>query len=229
MKKINIAIDGFSSCGKSSTAKAVANHLGYAYVDTGAMYRAVTLYFIQNYIELTDPKAVHKALSNIDLKFVFNFKTDHTDLFLNGLNVENEIRKMYISEKVSEVSALVEVRRSMVAQQQNMGKKHGFVIDGRDIGTVVFPDADLKIFMTADVNVRAHRRQLELLAKHEMVDLPKIIENLKHRDNIDMNRSEGPLRKASDALEIDTTFITFEEQVEIILSLALSKIYFPLQ
>jgi cytidylate kinase len=224
MKKINIAIDGFSSCGKSSTAKVIAKHLGYSYVDTGAMYRAVTLYFLEHYINITDLHAVHLALEKIELKFIPNPKTNISEIYLNGLNVEEEIRKMYISEQVSEVSALVEVRRSMVAQQQRMGKKKGLVMDGRDIGTMVFPDAELKIFMTADVTIRAERRQKELFEKEELVELSKVIENLQHRDHIDMNRSEGPLRMADDALEIDTTFITFDEQVEIILGLALSKI-----
>lgn len=226
LKRINIAIDGYSSCGKSSTAKAVAKKLNYAYIDTGAMYRAVTLYFLEHYINLTDPKAVHRALENIELKFIPNPRTNISEMFLNGINVEEEIRKMYISENVSEVSAIVEVRRNMVTQQKQMGKKRGVVMDGRDIGTMVFPDADLKIFMTADINVRAERRQKELLERNELVELHKIVENLKHRDHIDMNRSEGPLVKAEDALELDTTFITFDEQVDIITGYALSKIYF---
>jgi cytidylate kinase len=225
LRKINIAIDGYSSCGKSSTAKAVARRLNYSYVDTGAMYRAITLYFLENYIELTDPKAINKAFEKIDLKFVPNPKTQQSDIFLNGINIEEEIRKMYISEKVSEVSAIVEVRRQLVAQQQKMGRHKGLVMDGRDIGTVVFPQAELKIFMTADTYVRAERRQKELLEKGELIELDKVIENLKHRDYIDTTRSEGPLRKADDAFEIDTTYITFEEQVDIILGLALSKIY----
>jgi CMP/dCMP kinase len=225
MKKINIAIDGYSSCGKSSTAKVVAKQLGYSYIDTGAMYRAVTLYFIDHYINFTDPHAVHDALEMIELKFIPNLTTNQSEIFLNGLNVEEEIRKMYIAEKVSEVAAIVEVRRNMVAQQQRMGRKRGIVMDGRDIGTMVFPDAELKIFMSADVTIRAERRQKELLEKNELVELSKVIENLKHRDNIDMNRSEGPLRKAENALELDTTFITFDEQVDIIMGLALSKIY----
>lgn len=225
MRRINIAIDGFSSCGKSSTAKSIARQLNYAYIDTGAMYRAVTLYFIEHYIEFTDPKAIHHALEKIELKFVHNERTNLSEIFLNGMNVEEEIRKMYIAEKVSEVAAIVEVRKNMVAQQQRMGRKRGVVMDGRDIGTVVFPDAELKIFMTADVNIRAERRQKELLEKNELIEFEKVVENLKHRDYIDMNRSEGPLRKADDALEIDTTFITFDEQVEIILGMALSKIY----
>lgn len=225
LRKINIAIDGYSSCGKSSTAKVIARNLNYSYVDTGAMYRAITLYFIENYIEITDPKAIHKAFEKIELRFHPNHKTNLSEIYLNGYNVEEEIRKMYISEKVSEVSAIVEVRKNLVAQQQKMGKHKGLVMDGRDIGTVVFPQAELKIFMTADVNIRAERRQKELLEKGDMIEFEKVVENLKHRDLIDTTRSEGPLRMAADALEIDTTFITFDEQVDIILGLALSKIY----
>ncbi|MDX2195264.1 MAG: (d)CMP kinase [Cytophagales bacterium] len=225
MKKINIAIDGYSSCGKSTTAKALAQKLHYAYIDTGAMYRAVTLYFLEHYISLTDPLHIHQALSNIELRFVPNLDRAASDIYLNGINVEEEIRKMYISEKVSEVSAIVEVRRNMVAQQQRMGKKKGVVMDGRDIGTVVFPDAELKIFMVADIYTRAVRRQQELLEKGDMIPLDRITENLTHRDLIDTTRTEGPLRKADEALEIDTTFITFEEQLDIILGYALSKIY----
>jgi CMP/dCMP kinase len=225
LKRINIAIDGYSSCGKSSTAKVIAKALNYAYIDTGAMYRAVTLYFLEHYIEFTDPKAVHKALENIELKFVHNSQTNQSEIFLNGLNAEEEIRKMYVAEKVSEVAAIVEVRKNMVAQQQRMGRKRGVVMDGRDIGTMVFPDAELKVFMTADVMIRAERRQKELLEKNELIEFDKVIENLRHRDLIDTTRSEGPLRKAEEALEIDTSYITFEEQVEIILGYALSKIY----
>lgn len=224
MKKINIAIDGFSSCGKSSTAKVIAKELNYAYIDSGAMYRAVTLYFLEHYIQVNDSKSVHLALQKIDLKFILNQKTQQSEIYLNGLNVEAEIRKMYISEQVSEVSAVVEVRKNMVAQQQKMGRKKGVVMDGRDIGTMVFPNAELKIFMCADVHVRAQRRQLELFENEELVKLEKVVENLKHRDHIDTNRTEGPLCKAADALEIDTTFITFDEQVDIIWGLALSKI-----
>jgi len=225
LKKINIAIDGFSSCGKSSTAKVIAKALNYAYIDTGAMYRAVTVYFLEHYVEFTDPKAVHKALENIELKFVHNQHSNQSEIFLNGLSVEEEIRKMYIAEQVSEVAAIVEVRKNMVGQQQRMGRKRGVVMDGRDIGTIVFPDAELKIFMTADVMIRAERRQKELLEKNELITFDKVVENLKHRDHIDTTRSEGPLKKADDALEIDTTYITFEEQVDIILGFALSKIY----
>lgn len=189
------------------------------------MYRAVTVYFLEHYVEFTDPKAVHKALENIELKFVHNQHSNQSEIFLNGLSVEEEIRKMYIAEQVSEVAAIVEVRKNMVGQQQRMGRKRGVVMDGRDIGTIVFPDAELKIFMTADVMIRAERRQKELLEKNELITFDKVVENLKHRDHIDTTRSEGPLKKADDALEIDTTYITFEEQVDIILGFALSKIY----
>jgi cytidylate kinase len=223
MKKIIIAIDGYSACGKSTTAKLVASKLGYTYIDTGAMYRGVTLYFLQQYIELTNPKAIADALDKIHLQFVYNTKKELSELYLNGLNVENEIRKMYVSDKVSEVSALPEVRMRMTALQRKMGKNSGVIMDGRDIGTNVFPDAALKIFMTADLRVRAHRRQLELLEKKQVVDLPDIIENLEKRDLIDTTRKENPLVKAIDAYEIDSTYITIEEQVDCIINLAVHK------
>jgi cytidylate kinase len=223
MKKIIIAIDGYSACGKSTTAKAVASRLGYAYIDTGAMYRATTLYFHQHYINLTDPKAVIKALENIHITFIYNPKIDKSETYLNGLNVEDEIRKMYISDNVSEVSALPEVRKTMVGLQKKMGKKRGVVMDGRDIGTEVFPDAELKIFMLADMMVRAHRRQQELFEKNQIVPLNDIIENLQKRDLIDTTRKEGPLRKAEDAAILDTTYMTIDEQVDFILNLAVGK------
>ncbi len=223
MKKIVIALDGYSSCGKSTTAKRVAAALGYRFIDTGAMYRAVTLYFIQNHVSLTNPKEVEKALEDIEIHFEFNEKTGKSDVYLNGLDVEDEIRKMYVSNMVSEVSAITAVRKAMVAQQQRMGKKRGLVMDGRDIGTKVFPDAEIKVFMTADATVRAQRRQLELLARDEMVDLDDIIENIKKRDIIDSNREEGPLRRADDAIDLDTTFMTLDEQVDFILKLHQNK------
>jgi len=223
MKKIIIAIDGYSACGKSTTAKAVASRLGYAYIDTGAMYRATTLYFHEHYINLTDPKAVTKALENIHINFIYNPKIDKSETYLNGLNVEDEIRKMYISDNVSEVSALPEVRKTMVGLQKKMGKKRGVVMDGRDIGTEVFPDAELKIFMLADMMVRAHRRQQELFEKKQIVPLNDIIENLQKRDLIDTTRKEGPLRKAEDAALLDTTYMTIDEQVDFILNLAVGK------
>ncbi|WP_373511661.1 (d)CMP kinase [Persicitalea sp.] len=224
MSSIIIALDGYSSCGKSTTAKHVAKELGYAYIDTGAMYRAVTLYFIQNHISITNPYEVSKALSNIQVGFRRHHETKSNDTFLNGMNVENEIRKMYVSERVSEVSAVAEVRHAMVAQQQKMGKGKGIVMDGRDIGTVVFPEAELKIFMTADSYMRAQRRQAELLAKGEMVGLPEILANLQKRDHIDAHREESPLRQAEDALLIDTTYLTVDEQVELVVRLADERI-----
>jgi cytidylate kinase len=165
MPKIIVAIDGYSSCGKSTTAKLVARQLNYPYIDTGAMYRAVTLYFIQNHISLTNPKEIENALSKVHISFRRHPELGRNDTYLNGLNVEDEIRKMYVSEQVSEVSAIAEVRHALVAQQQRMGKTKGIVMDGRDIGTVVFPQAELKIFMTADPHIRAQRRQLELMEK----------------------------------------------------------------
>ncbi|MBL6445483.1 (d)CMP kinase [Fulvivirga sp. 29W222] len=224
MNKIVIAIDGYSACGKSTTAKSVANILGYTYIDTGAMYRAITLYFHRNHVSLTNKKDITKALENIDITFQKSAKTGMSETFLNGLNVEQEIRKMYVSENVSQVSCLVEVRNAMVAQQRKLGKKKGVVMDGRDIGTVVFPDAELKVFMEADIYVRAGRRQEELLECGQLVDLSEIIENLKKRDHIDSTREESPLRKADDALVLDTTFLTLEEQVDEVINQALSKI-----
>lgn len=227
LQKIIIAIDGYSSCGKSTTAKLVAAKLGYGYIDTGAMYRAVTLFFLEHNITLTNPKEIEKALSEINISFHYNPKTEENETFLNGLNVEKEIRKMYISDQVSEVSAVPEIRHAMVAQQQKMGKKKGIVMDGRDIGTRVFPDAELKIFMTADLNLRAFRRQQELLNKKQMVNLDEIKQNLIHRDQIDTTRKESPLVKSPDAHLLDTTFLTVEEQVELVVDLALSRMLMP--
>lgn len=224
MKKIIIAIDGYSACGKSTTAKVVANVLNYSYIDTGAMYRAVTLYFLQHFISLTNPHEIENALKEIDIEFRHNEKLGKSDTYLNGLNVEHEIRQMTISDKVSEVSAISAVRKFLVAQQQKMGKKKGIVMDGRDIGTVVFPEAEIKVFMTADMTVRAKRRQDELLAKGELVKLDEILENLKKRDLIDTSRSDSPLRQAENAEVIDTTYITFDEQVEMIIHLASEKV-----
>ncbi len=223
MKKIIVAIDGYSACGKSTTAKKVAEKLQYAYIDTGAMYRSVTLYFHQNYVSLTNPKEVLDALQHIQIQFLYNPKENRSETYLNGMNVEEEIRKMYISEKVSPVSAVLEVRREMVRLQQRMGSKRGVVMDGRDIGTTVFPDAELKIFMNADMTVRAHRRQQELMDGGEMVDLAEILENLEKRDLMDTTRKESPLAKAEDAYSLDTTFITVEEQVDFVVNLAISK------
>ncbi len=223
MKKIIVAIDGYSACGKSTTAKILAAKLGYVYFDTGAMYRAVALYFLQNYVNCTNPKAVSDALNHITISFVYNSKTASSETYLNGLNVEGEIRKMYVSEKVSEVSAIPEVRKNLVSQQQRLAKKRGVVMDGRDIGTHVFPDAELKIFMVADMHVRAFRRQQELIARKQMVDLDDIVANIESRDLMDTTREESPLRKATDAYEIDTTYITVEEQVDCIMNIAIGR------
>ncbi len=227
MKKIVVALDGHSSCGKSTTAKEVAQELGYAYIDTGAMYRAVTLYFLEHYIDLTNPKKVQEALDNLEVTFQRNAKNGRNEVFLNGLNVEDEIRKMYISNKVSEVSVLAPVRHAMVAEQKKMGKRRGVVMDGRDIGTAVFPDAEVKVFMTADVETRAKRRQEELLEKNQLVPYGQIVENLQKRDHIDSTRAESPLKRADDAHLLDTSHITVDEQVEFVLNLvdsALSRL-----
>ena len=219
MRKIIIAIDGFSACGKSTTAKEAAKALGYRYIDSGAMYRAVTYYFLEHHVSLTNPKEILNALSEIKITFHINAK-GFSETFLNGLNVEKKIRKMRISENVSQVSAIKEVRVAMVEQQRKLGKERGIVMDGRDIGTVVFPDAELKIFLTADILVRASRRQQELLDKEELVELDDIVANLKKRDEIDSTRAESPLVKATDAVEIDTTNVTIDEQVDELLRLA---------
>ena len=223
MKKIIIAIDGYSACGKSSTAKKVANELKYKYVDTGAMYRSVTLYFSDTYIDLTNPKAVSKALSDIDITFHFNESTGLTETYLNGLNVEKKIRSMEISQKVSPVSAIKAVREAMVSQQQKMGRSKGIVMDGRDIGSVVFPEADLKIFMTADFDVRAERRQKELFDKNQLVDLEDVKDNLRNRDRIDTTRKESPLVRPEDSVDVDTTHMYLPEQIEHIVQLATGK------
>jgi CMP/dCMP kinase len=214
MPKIVIAIDGYSSCGKSTTAKAVAARMGYGYIDTGAMYRAVSLFFIEKHVTLSNENEVRTALEQLHITFNHNNRTGRNETCLNGLNVEEEIRKMYISNIVSEVSALPEVRWAMVAQQQKMGRRRGVVMDGRDTGTKVFPDAEVKVFMTADTEIRARRRQQELLAKGEMINLDEIIKNLEKRDKIDTTRSEGPLVQAPDAALLDTSYMTIEEQVD---------------
>lgn len=215
-----IAIDGYSACGKSSTAMQVANRLNYLYIDSGAMYRAVTLYFQSHYVNLTNIKAINKALANIQLDFMPGAKSDVNETFLNGLNVEEQIRSMEVSNKVSEVSALVDVRKALIEQQRKMGKNKAVVMDGRDIGTHVFPEAELKIFMQAEFKIRAARRQKELLERGELINLEEVKKNLAHRDLIDTTRTENPLSKASDAHLIDTSYMTMEEQIDKILHLA---------
>jgi cytidylate kinase len=221
-RKIVIAIDGYSACGKSTTAKEVANVLGYRYIDSGAMYRAVTLYFLDHHISLTNPKEVRKALDNISISFKVNGRNS-SETFLNGLSVEKKIRSMKVSEMVSQVSTLKEVRDEMVNQQRKMGKEKAVVMDGRDIGTAVFPNAELKVFMTADMLVRAFRRQRELLDRDQLVDLDEVLINLQERDRIDTTRAESPLKQAPDATVIDTTFITLDEQVDEVVRMALSR------
>lgn len=197
--------------------------MGYRYIDSGAMYRAVTLYFLDHHVALTNPKEIHRALQQINISFKINAK-GVTETFLNGLSVEEEIRQLRVSEQVSPVSTIKEVREAMVAQQRKLGKERGIVMDGRDIGTVVFPQAELKLFMTADMMVRAFRRQQEWLAQDRLVDLDEVIENIKKRDHIDTTRAESPLRQAEDAIVIDTTHITIDEQVDEVVRLAFSKI-----
>lgn len=222
LRKIVIAIDGYSACGKSTTAKLVASILGYRYIDTGAMYRAVTLYFLDHHISLTNPKEISKGLHDINISFKINSR-NISETYLNGLNVESDIRKMKVSEQVSNVSAIKEVRAAMVEQQRRMGKEKGVVMDGRDIGTIVFPQAELKLFMTADLTVRAFRRQKELLEKKQLVDLDEVMDNIVQRDKIDTTRTESPLRQANDAIVMDTTYITIEEQVDEVVRLAVAK------
>ncbi|MBE8720492.1 (d)CMP kinase [Sphingobacterium pedocola] len=211
-----IAIDGYSSCGKSTVAKALAKKLHFVFVDSGAMYRAVTLYFLRNEVDLDNTAAVVQALADIHIDFIPN--TAQTQILLNGEDISEEIRQMAVSEQVSEVSAIKEVRHAMVAQQQKLGSRRNIVMDGRDIGTTVFPDADLKIFMTASPSVRAERRYAELTAKGENVTMEEIQENLSHRDHIDSTREESPLRQAADALILDNSDLTQDQQLEIVLN-----------
>ena len=217
MKKITIAIDGFSSCGKSTMAKDLAREVGYIYIDSGAMYRAVTLYSIENGIfdgDVIDTEKLKKAIKDIQISFRPNPKTGRPDTYLNGVNVENKIRTMGVSSKVSPISALDFVREAMVAQQQAMGKEKGIVMDGRDIGTTVFPDAELKIFVTATPEIRAQRRFDELKARGQEGSFEEILENVKQRDYIDQHREVSPLRKADDALLLDNSNLSIEQQKE---------------
>jgi CMP/dCMP kinase len=220
MKKIIITIDGWSSCGKSTLAKQLAKELGYVYIDSGAMYRAITLYFLRNHIDWTDSNEVIEAIKNISIEFEFNEKSQQSEIILNGENVEYVIRDLVIAEKVSEVAAIKEVRTFAVAQQQKMGIKKAVVMDGRDIGTTVFPEAELKIFMNADIAIRVERRFKEMFEKNPNISIEEVKSNLEMRDYIDSNREISPLRKAADAIEIDNTNITMEEQLGIAINLA---------
>ncbi len=212
MKKIIITIDGWSSCGKSTLAKQLAHRLNYVYIDSGAMYRAITLYFLRNHVDWTDTEQVKKALQQINIEFHFNSKNETSEIFLNGENVEYVIRDLVVAEKVSEVAAIKEVRDFAVAQQRKMGAKKGLVMDGRDIGTVVFPKAELKIFMTADNAVRVERRFKELYEKNPNITIDEIKSNLEMRDYIDSHREVSPLKQADDALLLDNTHLTEKEQ-----------------
>ncbi|HMT75415.1 MAG TPA: (d)CMP kinase [Chitinophagaceae bacterium] len=211
-KKIIITIDGWSSCGKSTLAKQLAKELGYVYVDSGAMYRAITLYFLRNNVDFDDKKEVNAALKDINLEFEFNETSGNSEIYLNGENVEYLIRDLVVAEKVSDVAAIKEVREFAVAQQQKFGTKKGIVMDGRDIGTVVFPKAELKIFMTADNAVRVERRFKELIRKNPNTTIEEVKNNLEMRDYIDSHREVSPLRKAENALELDNTNLTEQEQ-----------------
>ena len=219
-KKIIIAIDGWSSCGKSTLAKELAKELGYLYVDSGAMYRAITLYFLRNHVDWTDKSEVKKALKEISLEFIYNEKSQQSEMHLNEENVEYVIRDLVVAEKVSDVAAIKEVRKFAVEQQQLMGKKKGVIMDGRDIGTVVFPKAELKIFLTADNAVRVERRFKELFEKNPNVTIEEIKANLEMRDYIDSNREESPLRKADDAVLLDNTNLTAEETIHKVAKMA---------
>lgn len=214
-QKIIITIDGWSSCGKSTLAKQLARELGYLYIDSGAMYRAITLYFLRNHVDWTHPDAVVEALQHIVLRFNSNHKTGQSEMYLNGENVEYVIRDLVVAEKVSDVAAIREVRTYAVHQQQEMGKYKGIVMDGRDIGTVVFPEAALKIFMTADKEIRVKRRFQELYEKNPNITMEEVRQNLEMRDYIDSHREISPLRKADDALELDNSNLTIKEQLEI--------------
>jgi len=218
-KKIIITIDGYSSCGKSTLAKQMAKELGYVYIDSGAMYRAITLYFLRNHIDWTDNDEVKAALKNINLHFEYNDKLLQSEMILNDENVEYVIRDLIIAEKVSDVAAIAEVRKFAVKQQQQMGKKKGIVMDGRDIGTTVFPDAELKLFMTADIAVRVERRFREMFRKNPNVTVEEVKANLEMRDYIDSNREVSPLRQAADAVLLDNTNITKQQTMELAMNL----------
>ena len=223
-QKIIIAIDGYSSCGKSTLAKAMAKNLEYVFIDTGAMYRAVALFFLRAGIDFDNTLDIAAALNKITLQFKYNPATLQSDMYLNEENVEQEIREMRVSQKVSEVATIALVRDFAVAQQQAMGESKGIVMDGRDIGTVVFPKAELKIFVTASPDIRVQRRFLELSAKSPAITVEEISENLQHRDLIDTTREHSPLKQADDALVLDNSNMSREEQLTIALQWAQARI-----
>lgn len=218
-KQINIAIDGYSSCGKSTLAKQLAKKLKYVYIDSGAMYRAVTLFAFNNKIikdNVIDEKALIESLNEINISFTYNRNTGNSDTYLNGVNVERDIRTLKIASMVSPVSAIKEVRTKLVAEQQKFGKNKGIVMDGRDIGTTVFPTAELKIFMTASNEVRAYRRFRELIERGDTVTLAEVKASIASRDEIDTTREVSPLQKAEDAIILDNTILSREEQFDIV-------------
>jgi len=224
MKKIIITIDGWSSCGKSTLAKQLAKALGYSYIDSGAMYRAITLYFLRNHINWQEPAQVEVALQHIAIDFRINNISGASEIYLNDENIEYVIRDLVIAEKVSEIAAIKEVRTFAVAQQQKLGEHQGIVMDGRDIGTTVFPHAALKFFMTADIAVRVKRRYAEMIEKNPNISYEDVKLNLEMRDHIDSNREVSPLRKAADAIVLDNTHLTKQQQFEIALQIAKNHI-----
>lgn len=227
MSKITIAVDGFSSTGKSTLAKALAKHLGYVYVDSGAMYRAVTLFAMRNKWIDKDHFSKEDLIANLDtieLLFKYNEAKGIADIYLNGENVEDEIRTLEVSQFVSQVAAITEVRKKLVEQQQEFGQNKGVIMDGRDIGTVVFPNAALKLFMTSSSEIRAQRRYDEMIANGNDVTLEAVFQNVVERDRIDTTREDSPLVMADDAIEIDNSYLSREEQLEVILALVSQKI-----
>lgn len=226
-KDIIITIDGWSSCGKSTLAKQLAAKLKYTYIDSGAMYRAITLYFLRNHVDWTDTKAVIKAIKEINLEFDYNESTKTSEIILNGENVEYLIRELVVAEKVSEIASIKEVREFAVKRQQSLGNNKAIVMDGRDIGTVVFPNAELKIFMTADNAVRVERRFRELYEKNPNITIEEVKNNLEMRDYIDSHREISPLRKAPDAIELDNSNLSTQEQFQLALKWAVEKIKTP--
>lgn len=223
-KKIIVTIDGLSSCGKSTLARQLASKLGYIFVDSGAMYRAITVYFLRNNIDFRNEKEIKEAIQNIQIDFILNPATDKSEIYLNEENVEYIIRDLVVAEKVSEVAAIKEVREFAVAAQQKLGDGKGLVMDGRDIGTTVFPQAEIKFFMTADEAIRVERRFAEMSEKNPHITIEEVKNNIAMRDYIDSNREFSPLRKADDAIELDNTSLTEEEQLEIALKLVKKKI-----
>lgn len=224
MKKIIITIDGLSSAGKSTLAKQLSARLGYVYVDSGAMYRAITLYFLRNHVDWTDRQRVKEALKDIQLDFRYNERSGKSEIHLNDENVEYLIRDLVIAEKVSEIAAIKEVRAFAVTQQHKLGARKGVVMDGRDIGTVVFPHAELKLYMIADTTVRVERRFKELFAKNPNITIEEVRDNIQMRDYMDSNREVSPLKKAADAIELDNTNLTEEQQLHKALALAKERI-----